>query len=122
MPGFCVWMDHMYFQKEFRDELEGFADLLQYVAVIDRQRGIVIGKAGQLMASFVVMGRDADSSSARELEGISQRVNSALKRLGQGWMMHFNAFRFESRAYPDDGFFPDAASRLLDEELSLIHI
>ena len=42
MPGFCVWMDHMYFQKEFRDELEGFADLLQYVAVIDRQRGIVI--------------------------------------------------------------------------------
>ena len=116
MPGFCVWMDHMYFQKEFRDELEGFADLLQYVAVIDRQRGIVIGKAGQLMASFVVMGRDADSSSARELEGISQRVNSALKRLGQGWMMHFNAFRFESRAYPDDGFFPDAASRLLDEE------
>jgi type IV secretion system protein VirB4 len=106
----------MIFEREFRDTLEGFADLLQYVAVIDRRRGIVIGKAGQLMASFAVMGRDADSSSARDLEAISQRVNAGLKRLGHGWMLHFNAFRFESRGYPKAGYFPDPATRVLDEE------
>jgi type IV secretion system protein VirB4 len=106
----------MIFQSEFRDELEGLADLLTYVGVEDRTDGIVIGKAGQFIASFQMMGRDADSSSARDLEAISQRINSAFIRLDRGWMVQFNSFRFESTGYPAEGFFPDAATRLIDEE------
>ncbi|WP_205182805.1 hypothetical protein [Burkholderia sp. LMG 13014] len=102
------------FKSEFDDTLKGYADMLRYGSII--APGIVLGKGGELMASYLLEGRDAESMSGRELDQISKRVNSALKRLKPGWMIHCNAFRFESSGYSDEGFFPDPVTRLIDEE------
>ncbi|WP_207002662.1 TraG/VirB4 family ATPase [Trinickia mobilis] len=104
----------MFFQNEFRDKLTGFADYLRYASLIDR--GIVLGKGGELITSFRLVGKDTESSSARELEAISNRVNSAVLRLNAGWMIQCNGFRFESSGYAPEGFFPDPVTRLFDEE------
>src|ERR1700676_2937355 len=61
-------------------------------------------------------GKDTESATLRELEEISQRINSALLRLSAGWMIHCNGYRFESSGYADDGYFPDPVSRFIDEE------
>lgn len=104
----------MLFTKEFQDTLNGYADLLRFCAIVDK--GVVIGKGGELMMSFQFRGKDNESSSFEELESVSQRLNSALQRLGSGWMIHCNAFRMESSDYAAEGHFSDPVTRLLDEE------
>ncbi|MDR5791725.1 transporter [Caballeronia sp. LP003] len=104
----------MFFQSEFRDKLFGYSDLLRYASIIDA--GVILGKGGELISSFMYRGKDTESSTLHELEGISQRINSALLRLGSGWMIHCTGYRTESAGYADEGYFPDPVSRFLDEE------
>src|SRR3546814_9139691 len=42
-------------------------------------------------------------------------ANNALRRLGSGWALFFDAERIEALGYPDSTF-PDPASWLVDEE------
>jgi len=104
----------MFFQSEFRDKLHGYSDLLRYASIIDA--GVILGKGGELISSFMYRGKDTESATLRELEEISQRINSALLRLSAGWMIHCNGYRFESSGYADEGYFPDPVSRFIDEE------
>jgi type IV secretion system protein VirB4 len=100
--------------KHFRDTAQGLPDLLNWAAVIDD--GIVLNKDGSLLAGWFYRGSDVASATADELNALGARVNAALARLGTGWVLHQDAIRVPSRAYPATGAFPDPVTRLIEEE------
>jgi type IV secretion/conjugal transfer VirB4 family ATPase len=100
--------------SEFRSAAKGLADLLNYAALVDED--ILLNKDGSLTAAWGYRGDDSESASASELAGISARINSVLCQLGSGWMIHVDAIRSPSVAYPSHGHFPDRTSRLIDDE------
>lgn len=94
----------------------GFADLLNYAAVVDD--GVIACKNGALMASWLYKGDDNASSTDSQRELLSIRVNSAFSGLGNGWMVHVDAARRPAPNYPDPSLsnFPDPISEAVDEE------
>src|SRR3989442_15080008 len=93
---------------------KGLADLLNYAALADE--GICLLKDGAFLAAWSYAGADMDSASHEELAVLSSQVNSALARLGNGWMLHVDAIRQPSIGYPGLGAFPDPTTLLIDEE------
>lgn len=100
--------------REFRTKIRGFSDVLVYAAIIED--GIVLNKDGSMLAGWSYRGNDLDSASALELDALAERVNSALKRRGTGWMMHVDAVRRSATSYRTGISFPDRTSALIDEE------
>jgi len=102
--------------KNYRNQQRGFADLLNYAAVIDD--GVILNKDGSLMAAWYYRGRDLATVSDGERNRISAHINAAFTRLGSEWCLHQDAIRVESREYPqpDESHFPDLVTRLIDEE------
>lgn len=102
--------------KKHRAQDAGFADLLIYASVVDD--GVIVGKNGALMAAWIYQGDDTASSTNAEREFASQHINSALLRLGSGWMIHVDAVRKPAQGYSAKGLshFPDAVSAAIDEE------
>jgi type IV secretion/conjugal transfer VirB4 family ATPase len=94
----------------------GLADLLNYASMIDD--GIIVGKNGALMASWLYQGDDNASSTDEQREIVSYRINQALSGLGNGWMLHVDAIRRNAPSYSDSNLshFPDAITRAIDEE------
>jgi type IV secretion system protein VirB4 len=99
-----------------RSQEPGLSDLMNYAALVDE--GIVQGKDGSLMAGFFFRGDDAGSASNADRDHITALVNTYLARFGSGWVVYVDAVRFPSPGYPaaDRSHFPDAISRLIDEE------
>lgn len=100
--------------QEFRSRARGLPDVLDFA--LTPEDGIVQTKSGGLMASWYFRGKDTQSSTHGELESISSRLNAALCKLGEGWMLHADAVRQEANSYPDPGAFPDRTSLVIDEE------
>lgn len=102
--------------KDYRSRAKGLPDLLPYAALI--APGIILNKDGSLLAAWRVRGKDTASSTYSELAWVTGQANEALRQLGNGWMLHMNATREPSRAYPpyDSGHFPDAITRMIDNE------
>jgi len=100
--------------KDYRRATEGLPDLLPYAALI--APGVVLNKNGSLLAAWRVRGRDTASSTFSELAWIAAQANEAMKQLGNGWMLHMDAIREYSRAYPEPTPFPDAISQMIDDE------
>jgi type IV secretion system protein VirB4 len=100
-------------RNEHREEPRGLADLLLPFAMIDD--GILLQQDGSLLAGWTYRGPDMMSASAAEMDALSARLNSAL-RLGSGWMIQCDAIRSRAPGYPEQGAFPDAVSRLIDDE------
>lgn len=92
----------------------GLADLVNYAALVDE--GICLLKDGGFLAGWTYTGPDLESASHEELAVLSSQVNSALVRLGNGWMLHVDAIRRPSVGYPETGAFPDPTTRLIDDE------
>ena len=92
----------------------GFADLANYAALVDE--GVCLLKDGGFLAAWTYTGPDLESASHEELAVLSSQVNSALVRLGNGWMLHVDAIRRPSVGYPEGGAFPDPTTRLIDDE------
>jgi type IV secretion/conjugal transfer VirB4 family ATPase len=103
-------------QKEYRDEVQGLADLLRYSRPIEA--GIMLGKGGELIAGFFYRGTDTESASNGEMEAIAARLNDALRRFGSGWMVHIDANRASAVGYPESGQFPVPVAELMDLERS----
>lgn len=103
-----------FFAREFATKARGYGDLLRYERLVSQ--GVVLGKGGELMSSFRYRGQDLQCASAAEREQIALRVNTAVKRLGTGWMWHSTSSREESGQYPADGAFPDSVSRAIENE------
>ncbi|GJL95514.1 MAG: conjugal transfer protein TrbE [Hyphococcus sp.] len=107
--------------KEFkldkhRTKETGFADLLVYAAVVED--GVIVGKNGALMAAWIFCGDDTASSTDTERERVSFRINQALSRLGNGWMIHVDAIRKPAQGYSDIALsnYPDAVTAAIDQE------
>lgn len=102
--------------NHYRPHGQAVADLLNYAAVVDD--GIIVGKNGSFMAAWVFTGDDAASSTDEQRETASMRVNQALSRLGNGWMLHVDAVRRPAQDYAESGrsHFPDPVSAAIDEE------
>ncbi len=98
---------------EYRGRPDRLADLLPWVALI--APGIVLNKDGSFQRTFHFRGPDLESATEAELVGLCARANNALRRLGSGWALFFDAERLEAQHYPRSDF-PDAASWLVDEE------
>ena len=100
----------------YRSRQPGFCDLLNWAAV--PHDGIVLGKDGSLMAGWVYEGEDESSRTDEEQALVSFRINEALKRLGNGWMLHVTSTREEAAGYPARGLshFPDPVTAAIDEE------
>jgi type IV secretion system protein TrbE len=102
--------------KLFEDRAKGLADLLPWAALVDS--GIVQLKDGSLLAGYFYAGRDIASCTDEERNYITQRVNSALSRLGSGWVTWHDAVRMPAPAYSprEQSNFPDAITAAIDEE------
>ena len=102
--------------KKHRAKDAGLADLLNYAACVDD--GIIVGKNGSFMASWLYRGEDNASTTETERELVSHRINQALAGMGSGWMVHVDAVRRKAPGYNEGGLshFPDAVSFALDEE------
>ncbi|WP_199257938.1 conjugal transfer protein TrbE [Paracoccus binzhouensis] len=98
---------------EYRNRADRLADLLPWAALV--APGIVLNKDGSFQRTFRFRGPDLESATEAELVGLCARANNALKRLGSGWALFFEAERLEAQDYPQSDF-PDAASWLVDEE------
>jgi len=102
--------------KKHRSNAAGFADLLNYAAVVDD--GVIVGKNGSFMAGWLYQGDDNASSTDEQREMVSFRINQALSGLGNGWMVHVDAVRRPAPNYSNKGVshFPDPVSAAIDEE------
>lgn len=102
--------------SKHRSQQQGVADLLNYAAVVDD--GVIVCKSGAFMASWVYEGDDIASSTEEQRELVSMRINQALARLGNGWMIHVDAVRRHATGYaaPGVSHFPDAVTAAIDEE------
>lgn len=102
--------------KKHRSKDAGLADLLIHAAVVDD--GVIVGKNGSFMASWLYKGNDNASSTDEQREMVSFRINQALAGLGNGWMVHIDAVRRPAPNYSEKGAsnFPDPVSEALDEE------
>lgn len=99
-----------------RKKEAGFVDLLNYAAVVDD--GVVVGKNGSFIASWLYQGEDIASMPDNAREMLSFRINQALSEMGNGWMIHIDAVRRPAPGYshPDSSHFADNISRLVDKE------
>ena len=102
--------------RKHRSKDAGFADLLNYAAVVDD--GVIVGKNGAFMASWLYQGDDNASSTDEQREMVSFRINQALSGLGNGWMVHVDAVRRPAPKYSEKtlSHFPDEVSAAVDEE------
>ncbi|MCX6130549.1 MAG: conjugal transfer protein TrbE, partial [Proteobacteria bacterium] len=101
--------------RQFRDKLMGLSDLLNFACL--PAPGVLLGKDGSLTAFYRYLGRDVDSSSDEELGILSARINAALQKLGNGWMVKTDVIRQSVSSYPmPENAFPDALTQAIDDE------
>jgi len=98
---------------EYRRKGRLLSDYLPWAALI--APGVVLNKDGSLQRTARFRGPDLDSATPAELVGTTGRLNNALRRLGSGWALFFEAQRHPAGDYPES-LFPDPASALLDAE------
>lgn len=103
-----------FFHAEFRRKRAGFPDLLRYSST--GGRGVILGKGGELIATFRYRGPDTQCSSQSDLNFLRTRVADMIKKLGAGWMIHATTLRKESVEYEDAGYFPDPVTRAIEQE------
>jgi type IV secretion system protein VirB4 len=98
---------------EHRSRARGLADLLLPFALIDD--GILLQQDGSLLAGWSFRGPDMHSATYAEMHALTARLNSIL-RLGSGWMINADLIRSRAPGYPDCGAFPQAVTRVIDDE------
>jgi len=99
--------------REYRNTADRLADHLPWAALV--APGVVLNKDGGFQRTLRFRGPDLESATDAELVSVCARANNALRRLGSGWALFFDAERIEALGYPDS-MFPDPASWLVDEE------
>lgn len=98
---------------QYRRQADRLSDHLPWAALV--APGIVLNKDGSFQRTFRYRGPDIESATPQELVGVCARLNNALRRLGTGWALFFEARRGSALAYPETGF-DRGIARLIDEE------
>ena len=103
------------------DDEIAYVDLMHFKRYRDFDKGIIECKDGELMVAWNYTGIDHESSTARDLNWLSYRLNELMKTLGRGWVSWTEALRIETNTYPrrEDCHFPDEVSLMIDEERRL---
>ena len=99
--------------REYQVKTTRLADFVPWAALV--AEGVVLNKDGSFQRTAQFRGPDLDSAVPAELMAVSARLNNALRRLGSGWAVFFEAQRNPAQDYPVSHF-PDIASRLVDYE------
>lgn len=102
--------------KKHKVATPSVADLLPWAAEVDD--GVIVCKNGSFLAAFLYQPEDPAFVSAEDQMLVSDRVNTAIQNLGDGWMLHIDAVRRESADYPaaNRSHFPDRMSRAIETE------
>ncbi len=103
------------FLKDFRSDAHGVDDLLNY-GVMLKEDQVLLMKDGSFLAAWWFAGPDLGSASHDEMKILTSQVNRALVNLGDGWLINCDCIRSETIGYPEGGHFPDATTRVIDEE------
>ena len=103
----------MFNLSEYRAKQTRLADFLPWAALLED--GVVLNKDGSFQRTARFRGPDLDSAVPAELVAVAGRLNNALRRLGSGWAVFFEAQRRSASTYPES-IFPDVASALVDAE------
>jgi len=98
---------------EHRRHATGLADLVLYDAVI--ADGVLLLQDGALLAGWSFRGPDMSSATHEEMAALSSRLGAILC-LGSRWMIHCDTIRTVAPGYPGQGHFPDAVTRIIDDE------
>src|SRR5260363_308178 len=101
--GYALAAGRFGMRKEYRDEVQGLADLLRYARPIEP--GILLGKGGELIAGFFYRGTDTESASHGELFVIPETAYDILRQFGSGWMLHIDANRIPVLDAPEQSGF-----------------
>ena len=96
----------------------GFADYLAYSHMA--APGVVALKNGSFLIGYRYKGPDFESATKVEIEHLAAMTNNALRRLGNGWMVHFEAIRKPADAYPTNHFM-EPTNLLIDMERETQH-
>ena len=99
--------------REYRVKANHLADYIPWAALV--AEGVILNKDGSFQRTAHFRGPDLDSAVPSELMAVSARLNNALRRLGSGWAVFFEAQRNPALNYPNSHF-PDIASRLVEYE------
>ena len=106
----------MWLFSKNRKKQDGFAELLNYSHMVAPE---VMGlKNGGFLAGFWLTGPDIESSTAQELEHLSEMMARSVNQLDTHWCIHFEFFRREAHNYPD-GNFKETTTQIIDEERHL---
>lgn len=100
--------------KKHQSEEQGLSDLLNYAHFVED--GIILNKDGAFVMSYRFRGPDLHSARAVENDALAFSFNRMMMHLTDGWMVHVDELRVPSVNYPEQGFFPDRVSMLIDEE------
>jgi len=106
------------FSKNRGGAKKSYGALMNLKKYRDFKSGVIECKDGSLMAAWSYKGVDSDTSSASELNYLSYRLNSILRVFGSGWCLWSDILRLPVNSYsnPEDCFFPDDISLMIDEE------
>ena len=99
--------------REYRVKANHLADYIPWAALV--AESVILNKDGSFQRTAHFRGPDLDSAVPSELMAVSARLNNALRRLGSGWAVFFEAQRNPALNYPNSHF-PDLASRLVEYE------
>ena len=90
-----------------------FASLIRYEALITPYT--ILLKDGCLLAGFKYSGIDLDTTPEYDRASVATLANNAIKRLGQDYMLHFEAIRVPTTEYPS-GDFSETVTKVIDHE------
>ena len=99
---------------EYRNKSDRLTDILPWAALI--APGVILNKDGSFQQTLTFRGPDLESSTEPQLVSTTARLNNALKRLGSGWAFYIEARRKLAMQYPENNYFPNAVSWLIDAE------
>lgn len=89
------------------------SDLLNFAHFVDD--GIIINKDGAYLMAYQFRGEDSHSATLQELNALAVNFNRLMLLLEDGWMVHVDVLRLPSLTYPEQGYFPDPVSKLIDQ-------
>ncbi len=98
----------------FTRKTRAFSDYLRYAFPMGN--GVVRLKGNGYLRSFALRGPDLATSSWDELQARADRVGSLLRKLDDQWVVQVDSFRVGAREHPQDGFWPDRLTFLLDQD------
>lgn len=106
----------MWDTKHLRTNRPSVSDLLPWAMLVES--GIVQTKKGAFIAAFFANPPDADSLTTEYAMSVSETLNRALSRMGDGWTIWTDVISTPSEDYPTPelSHFPDNLSRAVDEE------